>query len=378
MSGARAMLRAAAIALTAVCVVAPEATAQVEARVQAGAIFEAYTFGEGLGFDELRELTVPVVASVQLSERADLTLASGFAQVAMDLSSGGTRTLSGALDTEARLAFTLVEDRLQLLLSGSVPTGIGSVAEDDVVLLGALSNDLLALATPSVGGGGSVGVGLAGATAVGTSSLGYAVNVRAPLTYEPVLGTGDEVRAGTDVRLRLGLESPVGGRAFFRAASIVSFRGKDALNGSSVNGVGNRIAGYASLEAPLGSMIATVWGSGLYRSDPALEATAVGAAFVPRGALLATGVRLTIGLGAETRLEPEVEYRTASAAPDAAGLQLEQLGDVLRFGARLRRPFVSGLSLVAHAEGLAGTIHDATASASARGFRASLLLEWTR
>ena len=358
--------------------VALPARGQDGVRVQSGVIYEAFTFGSGLGFDALREMTVPVVAATPVGQRASLTLATGFARVEMDLASGGTRSLSGLLDTEARLAFALVQDRLHLLLSGSVPTGIGSVTEEEVLLLGGLSNDLLALATPSLGGGGSVGVGLAGASSAGASSVGYAVNLRVPLTYEPVLGTDDEVRAGTDVRVRVGLESPVGRRGFFRAASIVSFRGKDELNGTSVNGVGNRIAGYASLDAPLGSTVATVWGSGLYRSDPALEATAVGAAFVPRGTLFAAGLKLTVALGAFTRLEPEVEFRTASAAPNAAGLQLEQLGDIVRFGARLRRPFVGGASIVAHAEGVSGTIHDGLASASTTGFRASLILEWNR
>lgn len=354
------------------------ASAQGVTRIQGGALFEAYSFGEGLGFDALRELTVPFVANIALGERADLTVASGFARVDMDLASGETRSLSGLVDTEARVAITLMQERLQLLISGSVPTGIGSVAEEEVVLLGALSNDLLALATPSLGGGGSVGVGLAGASAAGTASVGYAVNVRVPLTYEPLLGSSDEVRAGTDVRLRVGLESPLGRRAFLRAAGIVSVRGKDELNGASVNGVGNRIAGYASLDAPVGSAVATVWGSGLYRSDPVLESTAVGAAFVPRGTLLAAGLRLTMGLGPLMRFEPEVEFRTASAAPDAAGLQLEPMGNVVRFGARLRRPLPGGLSMVAHAEGLTGTIHDALASASTTGFRGSLLLEWVR
>ena len=352
--------------------------AQTGAQVQAGVVYEGFTFGQGLGFDALRELTVPVVATFPLGGRADLTLASGFASVEMDLASGVTRSLSGLLDTEARFAFTLVEDRLRLLLSGSVPTGIGSVAEEEVVLLGGLSNDLLALATPSLGGGGSVGAGLAGASTAGSSSVGYAMNVRVPLTYQPILGSGDEVRAGTDVRVRVGLESPVGRRGLFRAATIASIRGKDELNGARVNGVGSRIAGYASLAAPLGSTVVTVWGSGFYRSDPALEATAVGAAFVPRGTLLSAGLRLTMALGAVLRFEPEVEFRTASAAPDAAGLQLEQLGDVIRFGARLIRPLGMGLSVVAHGEGLSGTIHDGLASASTTGFRASVLLEWNR
>lgn len=345
-------------------------------RIQSGGIYEGYTFGSGTAFDALAQMTVPVVADIPFGGRADLTVATGFAMVEMDLVDGSSRSLSGLIDTEARLAVTIVPDRLRLLLSGAVPTGIGSIDEADAVLLGALSNDLLNFSTQSLGGGGAVGIGVAGAASAGRASVGYGLHVRVPLSYEPVIGGGDEVRAGTDVRLRVGIESPVGRRAFFRGAAIVSARGRDELNGRSVNGVGNRVAGYASLDAPLGPGVATVWGSGLYRSDPALESTAVGAAFVPRGSLLSAGLRWAVGLGGTTQLQPEFEFRTASAATDAGGLQLDPLGDVFRLGARLHRPLATGAWIVVEAHGVAGTIFDGPESASARGFRGGVVLEW--
>lgn len=354
-----------------------EAAGQQRATVRGGAIFERYTFGAGLGFDAIDQVTIPVVVSIPLGARAGVTLASGWARVEMGLEGGGSRVLSGILDTEARVSVTLVRDRLRLLLSGSAPTGIGSVAEDDVVLLGPLSNDLLAFASPTLGTGGAVGIGLAGALPAGAASVGYAVNVRLPLSYEPVLGTDDEVRAGNELRLRLGVERPVGRRAFFRAAGIASIRQRDRLNGAPVNAVGNRFAGYGSLDVPLAGAVGTVWASGLYRSDPTLESTAVGAAFVPRGTLLAAGARLVVGLGPRTRLEPHLEYRTAAAAPDAAGLELEELGDVVRFGARLRRS-LGGAWLVAEGEGLTGSVRSGLVDADTRGFRASLFVEWVR
>ncbi len=355
---------------------APDTGVPAGVRVQTGVLYEGFDFDPGLGFEALRQMTAPVVVDAPFGARTDVTVATGFAMVEMDMADGSSRSLSGLIDTEARVAVRIVPDRLSLVVSGTVPTGIGAIDEQDAVLLGALSNDLFNLSTQSLGGGGAFGVGLAGASAVGSASVGYALHVRVPLSYEPVSGGGDEVRAGTDVRLRVGIESAVGRRSFLRGAAIVSTRGQDRLNGQGVNGVGNRVAGYASLDTPLASGVATVWGSGLYRSDPFLEPTAVGAAFVPRGSLFAAGLRWTVGLGERTRFQPEVEFRTASAAADAGGLQLDPLGDVVRLGGRLRRPLVQGAWLLLEAHAIAGTIFDGADSASVRGVRGGLLLEW--
>lgn len=372
---ARALRRlAAAVLLLAVPAAAQTGPATT---VRGGIVAEGFTFDGDLGFDALTEISAPVLVETALGSRAVLTVASGWARVDLDLADGTTRSLSGLLDTEARVSVTLLRDRLQLLLSGSVPTGMGAVSEADAALLGPLSYDLLDFATPTLGTGAVVGAGLAGAAPAGGASVGWAAHVRVPLSYQPLLGSDDEVRAGVEVRGRLGLETPVGRRSFFRVAGVLSIRGKDHFDDAVVNGVGNRLAGYASFDTPLGGSLATVWLSGLYRSDPTLEPTAVGSSFVPRGGLLAAGARLTMNVGM-SRLEPEVEFRTASAAPDAAGLDLETLGRVVRMGLRLHRPVGTGMGLVLYGGGVVGTVQDGLRTADTRGYRASLFLEWTR
>lgn len=366
----------AAVAAAAVWIAVAPAAGQTS--VRGGVVAEGYTLDGDVGFESVREISAPLVVETALGDRAVLTLATGWARVDLETAGGGTHSLDGLVDSEARLSVTLVRDRLRLLLSGSVPTGIGAVTEDEVAVLGPLSSDLFGFVTPTLGAGGSVGVGLAGAAPAGRASLGWAAHVRVPLTYEPLVGADDEVRAGTEVRGRLGLEAPVGRRSFVRIAGVVSIRGKDRLDGAPVNAVGNRFAGYASLDTPLAGAVATLWASGLYRSDPTLEPTAVGASFVPRGGLLAAGARVTLALGATTRVEPEVEIRTAAAAPDAAGLDLETLGRVVRMGVRLRRPVGRGLGLVAYGGGVVGSVQDGIRSADTRGYRASLFLEWSR
>lgn len=373
------MTRAGAVlALVATLVSGAESLCAQPVSGQGGVVFDSYSFGEGLDFESMRQIAVPVVVESRVSERASLTLATGWTQVSMGLDDGQSLELAGLIDTEARLTVAVRPERLSVFLSGSVPTGLGTVAEEKLALLGPLSHDLLAFSTPTLGGGGSVGIGAAGAAATGTTSIGWAAHLRVPLTYEPVVGSGDEVRAGTEVRARIGMESPVGRRSFFRVAAVMSLRGKDRLDGAPVNGVGRRLAGYASLDTPLAGTVATVWTSGFYRSDPSLEPTAVGASVVPRGGMLAAGARVVMGVGAVTRLEPEVEIRTSAAAPDAAGLDLETEGRLVRLGLRLRRPLQSGLGLVAEAGGVWGTLHEGVHSVDTRGLRAAVAFSWTR
>lgn len=345
---------------------------------QGGLVFDSYSFGEGLGFESMRQIAAPIVLDSRVSDRASLTLATGWTQVSMGLDDGQSLELSGLIDTEARLTVAVRPERLSVFLSGSVPTGMGTVAEEELALLGPLSHDLLDFSTPTLGGGGSLGIGAAGATATGTTSIGWAAHLRLPLTYEPVVGSADEVRAGTEVRARIGMESPVGRRSLLRLAAVVSLRGKDQLDGAPVNGVGRRLAGYASLDTPLAGTVATLWTSGFYRSDPSLEPTAVGASVVPRGGMLAAGARVVMAVGPLTRLEPEVEIRTSAVAPNAAGLDLETQGRLVRLGLRLHRPLQSGLGLVAEAGGVWGTLHEGVHSVDTRGLRAAVAFSWTR
>lgn len=382
MTGCGRRLRFLRFAVVAACAFGaaspPARLAAQPVTAQGGVIFESFSFDAGLPFESVSQISAPVVVESAVGARAALTLATGWTRVELEGGEGVSRTLSGLIDTEARLTVTIRPDRLRMFVTGSVPTGLGTVAEDDLALLGPLSHDLLGFSTPTLGAGGAVGVGVAGAAPTGSASIGWAAHVRVPLSYEPVAGTGDEVRAGMELRGRLGLETAVGRRSFLRVAGVASLRGKDHLDGAPVNGVGHRLAGYASLDTPLAGAVATLWTSGFYRSDPAIEPTAVGASVVPRGGLLAAGARFIFAVGAATRIEPEVELRTSAVAPDAAGLDLETQGRLLRLGVRLRRPVNAGLGMVAEAGGVWGTLHEGVQAVDTRGVRASVFFTWSR
>ncbi|MBT8338331.1 MAG: hypothetical protein KJO11_17220 [Gemmatimonadetes bacterium] len=353
-------------------------SAQLPDRIRTGLVVEDYSVDAGLDFESIRQLSVPVVAEWSWAGRGHLTVASGWTEVRLGLPGSVERVVSGPLDAEARLRWALVRDRLDLMVTGSLPTGTNRLDEPDLLLVGLLANDLFGFSTPSLGSGGSLGVGLGGAGGVGAASLGWAVHGRLPFSYQPVAGSDDRVRAGSEIRLRVGLQSPLGRRTSVSAALVASLRNRDELNERPVNRVGHRVAGYVSVDVPVSRTVLNLWGSGVVRSDPAFEPSVVGAAFIPRGHFWSAGGRWVLGVGSRLRIEPQVEYRSATAATDASGLELESLGGLWKAGARVRRGWGRDSWLVLDGTGAFGSIRNDAADVDTRGMRIALYVEWTR
>lgn len=357
-------------------VVAPTHAQDVSA--ESGVLFERYTFGAGVAVRALHQLAVPVVVEAPV-RGALVTVATGWTRVEMERSTGEAATLTGVVDTEARVTLPLRADRVRLFATAAVPTGIGALGQGEFAVVGPLAHDLLGFSTPTVGSGGSIGVGIAGATPLGAATaVGWAAHVRVPFSYAPVLGSPDRVRAGNELRVRLGLETAVGDHSALRVAAVASVRGADRLRGDPSHAVGRRVAGHAAFATPVAGALTTLWVSGFYRGEPSVEPTAVGASIVPRGGLLAAGVRARVGVGGESWLEPEVEFRTSAIAPDGGGGELLTEGHIARAGVRLLRPLAASLGLAAEAGGRWGTLQDGPRSATVRGLRASLALRWSR
>lgn len=361
--------------------VAPTVRAQSPVSFRTSVVFESYSFDAGLSFDHLSELTIPVTARIDFGRTGNLVISSGFASV--DLSSADPTQLvdqqvSGALDTQARLSFNVVPDRFVFLVTGAAPTGVQTVEFDELSVLGAISSDLIGFAISELGTGGNVGAGFAGAIPVGRMAVGFGATFQQPFRYEPVAGSGDELRSGNEFRLRGGLEGAIGSRTYIRFAGIFARRGKDEINDVTQNGVGHRLVGYLSVNQGLGrSASLTVYGFDVFRSDPQIEATAVGAAVLPRGNLVAAGARLAFTVAPGTQITPRVEYRGSAAAPDTTDTSLQKLGDSFRFGVELRRRLNPGLALVLQGGGLTGDVRQSGTDVGFTGYRAGLHLEVT-
>jgi hypothetical protein len=367
------------LAAALVCCVAPPLAAQRVTQVQGAVLTESYSFDAGLVFNKISETTVPVGLTAQFGRSVTATLSTGYARVSLtsaDASLIPNQSVSGALDTQLRLGFTVVPGRLILLATGVLPTGIKTVQQEQLSILGALSSDVIGFSAPSIGSGGGVGGGFAGAIPLGAWALGLGGTYRMPLAYQPIVGQTAKLKPGAEARLRVGLEGPLARTTYVRLAGIFATRAKDQVASQPQNGVGNRFIGYVSVNQGLGSAALTVYGFDVYRAAPQVQATATGAAILPRGNLIAVGSRLGIPLGVNTQLAPRVEYRHSAAATDTtANAPVQRLGASFRFGVDVRQTLSPRFTVVLQAGGATGSVTQSGADVNFSGYRAGLQLE---
>jgi hypothetical protein len=265
-----------------------------------------------------------------------------------------------------------------IIVSGTAPTGVKTVTQEELAVLGGLSSDIIGFAAPQLGTGGSVGGGFAGAIPAGRFAIGLGGTYRLPLQYVPVSGRNEELKPGQELRLRAGVEGPVGRRSYLRVAGILAMRSKDELNSVTQNGVGNRIVGYVSFNQGIGSSTLILYGYDVFRSNPQIENTATGAALLPRGNLATAGARWTFPLAPGTTLGPRVEFRSSLTANSDTDDTLRKAGHSFRLGMDLRRQLNEQLAVVLQAGGILGNLSDRNRTAvDFNGYRFALHTEIT-
>jgi hypothetical protein len=385
------MTRAHVVLAAAALAAAPSALpAQGPVRVRTGGFYERYALDAGLAFDHMSEIAVPVSLDFTLGRFANVSLSSGWVSIQLD--SGATsRKLSGALDTEIRFGFNVVPGRLILLVTGSVPTGIKSVAESNIAVLGALASDVVGFAVPSVGSGGNVGGGLVGALPLGRFALGLGATYTYALSYEPIVGNTREIRPGAELRARAGIEGPLGRTTYLRVTSVMALRSKDLFADSTQNGVGTRFIGYLELAQGFGNAQLTVYGYDVLRGSPQLEPTAIGKAVLPKGNLVVTGLRFALPVTRSFSIVPRTELRFSSQAPgsfqDADNNPatpptyvqgaMAKAGNSIRFGLDARQRFSDAFAGVLSGGYLTGNVRPLAADVGVSGYRFGLVLEVT-
>ncbi|HEX9728113.1 MAG TPA: hypothetical protein VGA37_06400 [Gemmatimonadales bacterium] len=349
-------------------------------RIRSGVLFESYKFDDGLIYNKVTEMTIPIGIDVALGRFATVTLSTGYATVDLksaDPSQLTNQSLSGLLDTQVRFGVNVVPGRLIALVTGTAPTGIKTVKRNELAILGALSSDLIGFASPTVGSGGSVGGGFAGAIPAGRFALGLGATYKLPLQYQPVVNDTDELKPGAEMRFRAGLEGPLARQTYLRVAGIFAIRSKDEVAAVAQPGVGNRMIGYLALSQGFGSAQLTLYGFDVYRAGPSVESTPVGAAILPKGNLIAAGARLALQLGRTTTIGPRFEFRYSAAAEDATATKLDRQGNSMRFGVDIRQALSQAFSLVVQGGAVTGNVVQGGSDVGFNGFRTSLFLELT-
>ncbi len=342
---------------------------------RSGVLLETYSFGSGLAFTRISELTVPLSVFQRFGDRLAVDVSTAFASASVKTVSSGDLTLSGLVDTDIRAAYTAIPGRLTLTLVSTLPTGKATVADSLLPLFGAMATDLLDFATPSFGGGGGVTGGAATAFKLGQSwALGAAASYHHNASYIPVAG-GGTLSPGDDIRVRLGTEGPLGGGKYFRGALVFTASGHDTAAGGSSAFAGDRTLIYTMVSMPLGRSSLSIYGFDMLRLRArGIPTTSSGAVAIPKGNVLSLGARLDRPLSPVLTLSPHVDFRHELNGDTTLAL----LGYMVRPGADLRWRLNSRAAVVFQGQLAFGTLHDNGATISLLGPKLAALVEWSR
>jgi hypothetical protein len=367
-------MRARAILILCGLGAAGAAPAQVGTTTRTGVFFESYSFGAGLAFDRISELTIPVTVTHRFSDRVVMDVATAYASASVREVGGKTIDHSGFIDTDVRATVGVLPGRLIFTLVATLATGATAVPDTTIPLYGATATDLLGFTTRGFGSGGGVSTGLASAFKLGRDwAVGTGASYRYGASYTPVAG-GSEMSPGGEVRARFGVEGPFGGGKYFRGAFVYTTSGANDLGGGRQNVVGDRALAYAALNLPLGRSSLQLYGWEMRRLR-ARNFDAPGAVATPRGNVLAVGARFNRPLSPTVTLTPLLEFRHELTGPID---KMQLLGYLLRTGTDVRYRLSERATAVVQAQLAFGTIHDEANSVSLFGPRLGALIEWSR
>ncbi len=373
------MTRAALVSGLALAVGAAGSAGQIPVRVTVSGSYESYSFDPGLVFSKVQEIAVPVGLVVPFGRAGDLTVSTGFAHVRLtssDPTELQDQSTTGMLDTEFRLSWNVVPDRIVVFGTGVAPTGIETVEQEQLAILGVLASDVIGFQAPTLGTGGSAGGGFGAAVPLSSAwSIGIGGSVRVPFSYVPLVGTTSQIKPGTDFRVRAGVEGSLARRTYVRVAGIFAHQSNNIYSDTAETGVGNRIVGYASLNQGIGNGSLSIYGYDVYRAKAQLEATAVGLAALPRGNLIGAGTQYEFRIGQRVRATPRVEFRYSMQAPDDTTTTLSKAGESWRFGADVRYAASRVFDIVVQGSGVTGSIVSDLESIGFNGWRAALHFE---
>ena len=358
-------------------VVPPPSLAAAQAGTTAartGVVFESYSFGDGLAFSRISELTIPISFTQRVGSRFAFDIGTAFASASVQSANGGRIDHSGLVDTDLRATVNVIPGKLIFNLVGTLPTGATQVPDTTIPLFGATATDLLGFTTPGFGSGGGISAGFASAFKMGNSwAVGTGASYHYGASYTPVEG-GTQMAPGGEVRGRLGIEGPFGGGKYFRGALVYTTTAANDLGGGAQNTIGDRVLAYGAISAPLGNSHVQIYGWEMRRLR-ARDYSSPGTIAVPRGNVLALGARMDRPLGPKTTLSPLVEFRHELTGP---GPRMELLGYLLRAGSDFRYRLSDRATGVLQAQLAFGSLRDGGASVSVVGPRIGALIEWAR
>jgi len=233
------------------------ANAQVtDPQAGAGIVMESYTFRAPLqtNIDKISLFTVPIVARANLMPQLDLTVNAAFASATLTRPSGDQTTLSGLTDTEVRLTYATMGDRVRLSAIALAPTGKSKLTGDEMDVMGLIAADLLPFTISNWGSGGGVGATAAVAMPVSErSTIGVSTGFVAARKYEPLSAGAFVYRPGNQMHVRAAADRTFGASAKGSLQVAYSHFSQDQNAGVNFYQAGDRLQAAGSLAFAAGA-----------------------------------------------------------------------------------------------------------------------------
>jgi hypothetical protein len=304
------------------------------------------SFQSGLGIKSVTEFVVPIAAVWQAGPRLAFDFGGRYAMVSRKDEAGGSASISGLTDMQARGVYQLVPDLAVFTLAVNLPTGTAKLTPAQIPVANVIASDMIPFSVANFASGFNVTTGLALAVPVSGWALGLAGSYRANGSFTPIADTGAagaSYKAGGEFRLRLGADRLVGQSRISLGLTYSSF-GEDEFGSSPLFQSGNRLITQASWSFPIGNLGFAVYLWDMYRGAGSVI---VNGTSTEKRNVLTLGVVGSVQMGRSV-LRPQVEFRnyTTGLCLGAVTNSLCAGGKLVSVGARYQMPIGDRFALL--------------------------------
>ena len=269
--------------------------------------FVSYQLGSGSTARTVSQLGMPLAWIVPFNDRFNMDVSTNFASSSVKTPGASTSSISGLTDAQIRGNLTLGDNAAVVTLGVNVPTGQYKVPSGEQVAAGQIGNDFLIYPVSSMGNGLAMTGGVAFAQTLGDWNLGLGASYRYSSAFDAyeVQTTALRFTPGSEARLRVGLDRPVGDGAFNVSLTYSKFGNYTAADSSY--GSGDRAMVQSSFSRPIGGnrdLLLSMWD--LYRG----VGQQIGGVPSPSENVGNLGVAVGFQLANGLYLQPSVEERS--------------------------------------------------------------------
>ncbi len=300
----------------------PLAGQRVQPTVGASVWLQSYSFDAAstMGVKKLMQTSLNFSAATPIVSRLSLAVSGAWAKGTMSQTGGPDLQVSGLTDTQVSLTFAPDQfTKVSGVFLGA--TGKETQTLQESIVAGAMASDLFPFKVANWGSGGGMGVNASMARPLGAVGVGLSVGVISGREFKPLDGGQFAYRPGTLFRFVGALDGTVG-EAAKASLQLTYYRyGHDQIDGHNLFQSGDRFQALTSLAFPVGAGASGIAYAGVtHRQRSTLLESLPYAQDFPSQNLFQVGggLRLPLGTGGTTVLQPDAEIRVLRRSDSAS------------------------------------------------------------